>query len=169
MHTCCSHQSPYTSLIWWASPFTHEEGSGVMPIHDLCCSKEYSSNQIVTCHFKSYCGCPGVPQAHALTNQVLDLHVAVVCAVYYMYVEENALSCITTQEAPPTPQKISNVLFYHQRISPPPPRNSHSRAGEVPHRLTVRPMRGVALSLSPCPVSSLKAEQGLRMRLVALV
>ena len=62
-----------------------------MPLHDLfCCSEEYSSNQIITLHFKSYCGCPGVPQACALTNQVLDNHIAAVCVVYH--VAENVVS-----------------------------------------------------------------------------
>ena len=33
---------------------------------------------------KSYCGCTGVSQTHALTNQALDLHIAAVHAVYYI-------------------------------------------------------------------------------------
>ena len=56
-----------------------------MPLHDLfCCSEECSSNHIATRHFKSYCGCPGVPQARKLTNQALDNHVTAVHAVYYV-------------------------------------------------------------------------------------
>ena len=50
--------------------------------HDLfCCSEECSSNQIITRHFKSQCSCLGVPQAHVLTNQVLDLHVFIMRVV----------------------------------------------------------------------------------------
>ena len=45
-------------LVWWASPFTREEGSGVMLIRDLfCCSEECSSNQIRTRHAVEYSTC----------------------------------------------------------------------------------------------------------------
>ena len=64
--------APHASLVWRASPFTREEGSGVMPIRKLFPrSQECDPIRLLHVMFDLM----GLSLACVLTNQMLDLYI----------------------------------------------------------------------------------------------